>query len=195
MSKWDWERFVNPSAIDNESIVYMLEQGLGRVKQGWCQLQAAFDRDGDFAYPDSPDAVCWCVTGALLSLHPDDYLFANRSQYMVEMWKLCFEILAIPLTKPQDVHPAEWTPQGQLEGWNDTEGRTVEDVVELYETALIFARNPPPPKPPPPATVIMGAVIPTTTDWMARWTEAMRAYAQGEELPEGFEGVPYWMGF
>lgn len=178
---------LDPDNVANEDIVYMLEEGLRRVKVGWCYYTNARDYFGKVCWPDSQHATCWCAAGAILGIHPAST--ARRVQYIVNLQRLCFEILTIPLDPPEDVHPDEWTHEGQLTQWNDTDGRTQEEVVELYETALIFARNPPPPPEPTPAQVVgsEGFVHP-----MVAWIQAMRdqATAEGREPPD----VPYWFG-
>ena len=35
------------------------------VEQGWTTLVAARNSDGKMVHPESMDAVCWCVTGAI----------------------------------------------------------------------------------------------------------------------------------
>jgi hypothetical protein len=190
MREW-FEHFLDPDNITDEDIIFTLEEGLRRVKTGWCQIQNALDKFGTMAWPESDVAVRWCATGAVLATNPSSC--GARYDFVVKLWSDCFTILSIPLPKPEDVHPSEWTPQGQISGWNDQIDRTLDDVVELYETALIFARNPPPPPEAAPRA-IMGVSIPTSSEWMARWAEAMRGAQQGDL--SGFEemgGAALWM--
>jgi hypothetical protein len=35
------------------------------LKRGWCQLASARDADGTPCFPGDPDAVAWCLSGAI----------------------------------------------------------------------------------------------------------------------------------
>jgi hypothetical protein len=43
----------------------VLRQAAALVRQGWCKNALAKDKDGKWAAPRDPRAVCWCAAGAI----------------------------------------------------------------------------------------------------------------------------------
>lgn len=65
----------------------LVEQALAardRVAAGWCQNFLALRADGDWCWqPDDPDAVAWCVRGAVMAEKVEplfmDWFYENRA--------------------------------------------------------------------------------------------------------------------
>lgn len=85
----------------------------------WTQGDWSRDRDGNGRGSNSPDAVCWCLRGAIMKRKPD-VLLATRTY-------LTFDA-ALGHTRdpndPEDTHL-------YFVAWNDKPGRTVAEVIEL----------------------------------------------------------------
>lgn len=81
------------------------------VARGWTQRTNARDETGRPTDPRGPDAVCWCLSGAVHRVAPD----AARHAY---------QLLCKALDSPWAVD------------WNDTPGRTQAEVLELFDRAI-----------------------------------------------------------
>jgi hypothetical protein len=95
------------------------------IRKGWTQFNSARDVRGNSATSDSTDAVCWCLTGALIASAGDNFKEFHRMYGMVESAVL--KILHIPW------HCSIYFPRYAPEKWNDTEGRTQQEVIDLLE--------------------------------------------------------------
>jgi hypothetical protein len=89
-----------------------LEAGLARIRRGWCRGAIAKDARGVACDPASPDAVAWCIVGAVL-------LDQDATQAL--------------RTALHRLHP---TAARSLQCWQDANGRRQEDVIELFEAAI-----------------------------------------------------------
>lgn len=75
------------------------------IKKGWCQGTNAKDSLGWFCVPSDPDAIGWCLSGAILAAYPND---------PVKREKVCNQLPIVALVT-----------------WNDEPGRLQAEVVEL----------------------------------------------------------------
>ena len=73
----------------------------------WTQREDARAANGNYTYPDSPDAVCWCLYGAMKKIYPDIYAYNAIRDTVIK--KL----------------------NGGIVFWNDATGRTHEEVLNL----------------------------------------------------------------
>ncbi len=81
------------------------------IRKGWCQESFAKTKTGNIVYGDDPAAVCWCLDGAIDAacgrLHSDEK-----------------ENITAKLREKIDNYI----------GWNDTPGRTQQEVIDLLES-------------------------------------------------------------
>ena len=91
----------------------VIEKALELVRKGWCQRASARDASGNSVSPMDTEACCWCLDGALLVACDGmaEYLTASRT---------VSEALG---------------GKGYI-GWNDTPGRTQDEVVSLLERLI-----------------------------------------------------------
>jgi len=87
------------------------------AKKGWTQGYRARDVLGLEAIPDHSNAVCFCVLGAI------DHVQGGTVHYWYD------EARAL------SAHLSVDDPAG-LMWWNDAEGRTKEEVLQLYDKAI-----------------------------------------------------------
>lgn len=83
------------------------------IAAGWCQWSYAKDKDGLAVNFDDPEACKYCLTGALNSVTPS-------------------------LSTQRSVRDLLYTEAGEdsLAYWNDTEGRTQQDVLDLLDKVI-----------------------------------------------------------
>ena len=55
-------------------VLRVLEKGLKKIEQGWCQQAYSRDAKGRSVYSRSPSAVCWCFSGSLTAATRSDAL-------------------------------------------------------------------------------------------------------------------------
>ena len=91
----------------------VIERALELVRKGWTQRANARDASGNAVSPIGTEACCWCLDGALLVASDSalEYLQASIS---------VSEALG---------------GKGYI-GWNDTPGRTQDEVVSLLERLI-----------------------------------------------------------
>lgn len=91
----------------------VIEKALELVRRGWCQRASARDAAGNAVSPMDTEACCWCLDGALLVATDSalEYLQASVAVSNALGGK------------------------GYI-GWNDTPGRTQNEVVSLLERLI-----------------------------------------------------------
>ena len=97
----------------------LLEMALKKIEKGWCQGSFAQDKNGKPVYRDSQKAVKWCAIGAIYAV--------NTSSNIVDAW----DFLEQSLPK-KHIH---------IPVWNDKNGRTKEQVINLYKRAIARAKK------------------------------------------------------
>ena len=98
----------------NRPIVNALEGVRGKLAKGWCQRAMAKDSLGGHMDPQSPYAVRWCLVGAVLG--STDLSVNTRVRVLDAI---------------QDVTGCRFPST-----WNDTPGRTQEEVLAVLDTAI-----------------------------------------------------------
>lgn len=82
------------------------------VAKGWCQKVFAKSRDGWSTHADSPDAIKWCLVGALTAAYPE----ANEERSLLT-YKLIDKLNGLGFA-----------------AWNDDPKRTQAEVVALLQS-------------------------------------------------------------
>lgn len=91
-------------------------------KSGWCQGDYAKNESDSDVSPDNPNAVCYCIMGALQRCYPTPEERELHIEKVVQF---------IPPS-----YKRYWIPDGAaLVKWNDVKGRTKTEVIELLKTA------------------------------------------------------------
>jgi hypothetical protein len=104
-----------------QKTVQVLERVRARVASGWCQRAWARDEDGNPLQEESNPLACrWCLGGAL-ALEGNDVSGDSACALLERLIR--------------DRHEAD-----TIVGYNDRHGRTKEDVLQLIDQALAFAR-------------------------------------------------------
>lgn len=94
------------------------------IRKGWCQFAAALNAAGQPVRSDSPDAVCFRLSGAVskvtIGRKPEDY------------FQIFDTIRKCPSCPTVDLGGGR--KQKLLIAWNDTIGRTQDEVATMLET-------------------------------------------------------------
>jgi hypothetical protein len=85
------------------------------IRKGWTQEAYARNKAGNSVGSHSPNAVSWCLYGALVAAYPDD------AEWIKVYNKVLFQIQK---KSPYDIPAA----------WNDRPGRTQAEVILLLES-------------------------------------------------------------
>jgi hypothetical protein len=99
-------------STEQEQTKSWIDSLIEKLRQGWVQNNSALDACGDVVKPTDPNAVCWCLTGAAQAVMPDE---ATRFRLYQKMF---------PFTN---------NPIPVAFAFNDTPGRTVDEVIALVE--------------------------------------------------------------
>lgn len=97
----------------------ILTEAKGYVEQGWCQGVYAQDENGHSVESQSPQAVRWCLYGAI-----------SKASEITVIDPDTFNFLRINFPSIQG---------GYFSIWNDEKERTQEDVVDLLNKAIKVA--------------------------------------------------------
>jgi hypothetical protein len=114
----------------------IIEGTIARLHIGWTQGHQAEDAEGEAVDPASPDAVAWCLTGAINAameaLGIDFTTKANRRLFS----GTCYRVGFAPSAGYAD---EDWEQGivGAAMAWNDDDERTVEDVILACKEALV----------------------------------------------------------
>jgi hypothetical protein len=92
------------------------------ANKGWCQRALARNAEGESVYEDSSKAVSFCMIGALQYAGGKGFDTFSKPGVMVR-GRLRRAITAL------------YSPMG-IERFNDTEGRTKEEVLAVFDAAI-----------------------------------------------------------
>lgn len=81
------------------------------IRKGWCQHVLAKDSSDHTVEPYNPDAVMWCLAGAIIAAYPESAL--RREAIYAQN---------------------EGLVRGDIVDWNDSPGRNQADVIQLLES-------------------------------------------------------------
>ncbi len=99
----------------------VLIRGKERLERGWCQGASARDASGNKSDPESPNAASFCVFGAM---HEREGPYASdRARELIR------RVLGAKLG------------DGAIAIYNDTPGRTKEEVLALVDKAINLAKE------------------------------------------------------
>ena len=99
----------------------VLIRGKERLERGWCRETSARDASGNHSYPESPDAVSFCVFGAMHER--EDPYASDRARELIR------RVLGAKLG------------DGAIASYNDTPGRTKEEILTLVGKAINLAEG------------------------------------------------------
>jgi hypothetical protein len=88
--------------------------------RGWCQGVGALDASGKVTGLASPTAVCFCIDSAVFNSYAD-VLTTNFKKYNWAMMKVAKHL--------------GFSDAPAVVKWNDTEGRTKEEVLAALQSA------------------------------------------------------------
>ena len=111
----------------SDAMLTILRDARALLVRGWTQYTAARDADGLIIFSDHPTATCWCLSAAIAvaCAKGGTYPYA-REQHLDLLLTFSAEIGRVDIL---------WSI---IETWNDTEGRTQADVIDLVD--LLIAR-------------------------------------------------------
>jgi hypothetical protein len=105
----------------------MLQEARGLLLRGWSRDAQARDAQGQIVLPWSDEAAAWSLLGALLATwQVHDMLDADFVAHRADAQALGDATQAL----------GEATGSAALDGWNDAEGRNVNEVVAAVDRAL-----------------------------------------------------------
>lgn len=89
----------------------------------WIQDGFAHDENGEAVPPESPDAVCWCLSGAL------DLVAASGASSWIERLRIASALY-------ERVNRAIPQEYANMEDWNDAPERTHQNVLDLLDRMI-----------------------------------------------------------
>jgi hypothetical protein len=104
---------------DLDAIIVLLDS-----PKKWTRIYFAKDASGNRCDPQSVHAVCWCIGGAILAVCGESKIVSNNQEVNSRTLNVCREIRKYI---PKDV---------TIDKWNDTPGRTFDDVRHVLNAAL-----------------------------------------------------------
>ena len=110
-----------------------LKLGLERVRIGWTtDAYSETSTGADAEFPWSPDAVQWCTVGAL---RDKDWICDPSYEEALDLLYRASE------SECTSEHGSFVSLGISLANWNDTQGRTQQDVIDLYREAITLAEE------------------------------------------------------
>ena len=103
----------------SKTVVGILEEARSKIERGWCQDGSARTETGKAVPIEHPDAVQWCLTGAVDSVCRKETLAKG----------VAFRLLR------------GVTYEDYLAAWNDENERTKEDVLKAFDDAIALERR------------------------------------------------------
>ena len=119
-----------------------LKEARGLVERGWTQGVAARDKHGEGCWAHSPLAAQWCAVGAASAATYDDPVDDGRpfSAVLRTTFSAVLDALTGALGDLWDVEKKEFAPPWfaveVLSKWNDSPGRSKNEVLRLYDRAI-----------------------------------------------------------
>lgn len=112
-----------------------LKEARRLVEGGWTQRFAARNAAGESCWVDSPLAVAYCATGAASAATWDDPVADEAT-----LFSAVIEALTGALSDLWEVEIKEYDPPWNsieaLTRWNDSPGRSKNEVLRLYDRAI-----------------------------------------------------------
>lgn len=112
----------------------VLLQAKKLVEKGWCQGSPAREADGSAVFSKETTAVKWCAIGALYRAL--DYLKVGMPDTRPSI-----DYFGMPDTRPSRDYCGKvlGIDANMVLGWNDADGRTQSEVIEMFEKAYQLA--------------------------------------------------------
>ena len=107
----------------------VLRKAKGHIAQGWTQKFYAKKTGGGYTWPNDPMAVCYCPIGAMMkAIDVGMQLpFEQDEQSKLNQFHTTYHILMRYLDTGFD----------SIVRWNDSEGRTQDEVLFLFDKAIV----------------------------------------------------------
>lgn len=127
------------------TMVDLLSRTRSLVARGWTQKADARDEFGKPIMWFEEEATCWCLSGALRAASPDGILDIHQVRKM--LWR-AGRVLGYPMdhdldsklhANPKLEYDKDRLYRWVLEDFNDTEGRTQDEVLALVDKAMEIA--------------------------------------------------------
>ena len=96
------------------------------LTKGWIQCAGSLDKNGDSVAPWSPEAVCWCATGAIEAALPKEFDYEEFTAAAKEIYDVAYK-----LPMAANMHAIR-----MVEMWNDEAGRKQADVLDAFDAAI-----------------------------------------------------------
>ena len=99
----------------------VLDRAADLCLKGWTRVANARDANGNSCYPSSPEATCWCATGALrraIAVICGPFTSVNSAAVMSYTFAMMRHIIG------------ERDGYSDIERWNDADGRTATEVID-----------------------------------------------------------------
>lgn len=103
----------------------VLVHARGLVARGWIRFTEAQDIDGKDLHPGAEGAACFCAVGAIKRA-----LFVHGQPHDFSVLTLETTVGQMALRRLQDI------TKESIPAYNDTAGRTQEDIVALFDKAI-----------------------------------------------------------
>lgn len=102
-----------------KAMIDILQEAKQLVEKGWCQRTFWTDTNGEACLPKY--AACCCALGALkIATNYSEFSGCNALSYYYAV-----------------EHVEKFVPGRRISSWNDMPGRTQEEVVALFDTAIL----------------------------------------------------------
>lgn len=119
--------------------VHALEQARELVRAGWCQGSAAKMGDGRECMATHEHAAQFCTDGAVVRV-----TWPWHEEESEELWHVtegCWDYLVDAIRELYGWDMSEHTPWAIIHEWNDEPGRTKDEVLDLFTTAIALAKE------------------------------------------------------
>ena len=113
----------------------LLTLAKGYIEQGWCQWFHAKDANEKRCDVNSPDAITWCATGAIIRATNETHF-----QHLTNKEKCVIANKALNALTDSiyDIYAFLYISAAK---WNDQPSRTKAEVLEIYDHAIEKAKN------------------------------------------------------
>jgi hypothetical protein len=99
----------------------LLKSMRSKIASGWTQGCSAQNRQGFPVVASCDDAVRWCLVGSTVA---NTYLLAGRTHIRTNAWLIIQDLIR------------NRNETCSMDEWNDRDGRTQEEVLELLDEAI-----------------------------------------------------------
>ena len=102
-------------ASNLKRVILDLNEGRKRIEKGWTRRAYARDAKSRRVFPEAPSATKWCAVGSCYA-NPGSITYLRRALY-------------------------NKFSEDSITDWNDQKGRTQDQVLKLYDSAIELAEK------------------------------------------------------